>query len=315
MEVRLNPSELAYLGDAVFELLVRDKLLKEGIPFRRVNHEARKFVSASAQSKMYHKIFLILTKEEQVVMKRGRNLHTLSRAKNAGVTEYRHATGLETLFGHLHSIAATDRIHELFRLCADDFSEYLQPCEIIDFDTAEVAALSHELAVSNCKTDFVKAAFEYVRDEIAHTADIGGSIVTCKASEVLRVGQGICYAKSHLLAAILRCGGVPAGICYQSLILDDDTHPYLILHALNAVYVQNKWIRLDARGNKPGVDAQFSLEEEKLAFPVRPHMGEKEFAKIYATPDTNVIHVLKTSENAEILWRNLPTGLSVKIDD
>lgn len=80
-------------------------------------------------------------------------------------------------------------------------------------------------------------------------------ILTCTASEVLSAGHGICFAKSHLLAAILRCKSVPAGFCYQKLILDDETAPVLIYHGLNGVYIKEyqKWIRLDARGNKEGV--------------------------------------------------------------
>jgi ribonuclease-3 family protein len=120
LETRLNAAELAYLGDAVFELLVREKLLREGVPFRAINRRARCFVCAKAQAEMYHKIFPSLSESEQGVMKRGRNLHTLSRAKNAGVSEYRHATGLETLFGHLHFSGEISRIEELFSLCTEE---------------------------------------------------------------------------------------------------------------------------------------------------------------------------------------------------
>jgi len=115
-----SAAELAYLGDAVFELLVREKLLREGVPFRAINRRAKNFVSAAAQSKMYHKIFHALAPEEQAVMKRGRNLHSLSRAKNAGVSEYRHATGLETLFGFLHKNGDSVRVNEIFLLCVED---------------------------------------------------------------------------------------------------------------------------------------------------------------------------------------------------
>ena len=110
-------AELAYLGDAVFELMVREKLLREGVPFRAINRRAKGYVSAKAQSEMYHRIFPALSEEEQTAAKRGRNLHTLSRAKNAGVSEYRHATGLEALFGHLHQQGKTARAEEIFLLC------------------------------------------------------------------------------------------------------------------------------------------------------------------------------------------------------
>lgn len=198
------------------------------------------------------------------------------------------------------------------KLQYEDINRYLESSEIIDCESKEISALSQEIAArSTDKTDFIKNAYEYVRDKISHTNDIGADAVTYKASEVLREGHGVCYAKSHLLAAILRCQDVPTGICYQALILDDDDpKPYLVLHALNAVYIQDKWIRLDARGNKEGVDAQFSMDEEKLAFPIRPEKGETDFPTIYAVPDENVIRALINNKNAQSLWRNLPTKIS-----
>lgn len=110
-------ADLAYLGDAVFELMVRDMLIKKEIPFHDLNPNAKKYVSAIAQSKMYHKIFDSLTEEEQAMIKRGRNLHSASRAKSADVSEYRHATGLEALFGHLHITQQFTRLNEIFELC------------------------------------------------------------------------------------------------------------------------------------------------------------------------------------------------------
>ena len=110
-------AELAYLGDAVFELMVRSILLKKGVPFRDMSRRAKDYVSAVAQGAMYHKIFNSLSEEEQAIMKRGRNLHSASRAKNARVSEYRHATGLEVLFGHLHHNGQFERLTEIFELC------------------------------------------------------------------------------------------------------------------------------------------------------------------------------------------------------
>ena len=119
MTTNNGAAELAYLGDAVFELMVREKLLSDGIAFRELNTHAQGFVSAPAQAAMYHKIFPMLAAEEQAVMKRGRNLHNFSRAKNARVAEYRHATGLETLFGWLHQQNETHRLTEIFQICIE----------------------------------------------------------------------------------------------------------------------------------------------------------------------------------------------------
>ena len=205
----------------------------------------------------------------------------------------------------------------------NDMTRYLESSDILNFNypnaikpdntqSLEVAELSYNITTySENEIDFVKNAFEYVRDKIFHSADIAGKTVTCTAAEVLMAKEGICYAKSHLLAAILRANLFPTGFCYQLLVLNDETAPHLILHGLNAVYIEkvNKWIRLDARGNKKGVNAQFSLEQEQLAFHIRTEKGEKDIPIIFAEPDKNVVHALKSSQTIEALWSSLPTEL------
>jgi transglutaminase-like putative cysteine protease len=192
----------------------------------------------------------------------------------------------------------------------DDISRYLEASEIIDFDNTEVAAVAQKIfSHSQNEIDFAKNAFEFVRDKISHTGDIGASIVTFTASEVLREKHGVCYAKSHLLAAILRFGKIPAGFCYQKLILDDETHPQIALHGLNAVFLRGKWSRIDARGNKSGVNAQFSLDEEKLAFPIRAEKGEEDIPIIFAAPDKSIFLALSQNKTIKELWFNLPTQL------
>lgn len=197
----------------------------------------------------------------------------------------------------------------------EDLKLYLQSSEIIDFDGAAgegIRKAADEIwGRSKDTLDYIKNVFEYVRDEIGHSKDINGKIVTCKASEVLAAREGICFTKSHLLAALLRYKGVPVGFCYQRLILDDEMAPYLILHGLNGVYIEalNKWIRLDARGNKEGVNAQFSLDKEQLAFPVRTEKGEEDIPVIFAMPDENIITALTTYTTLADLWDNLPTKL------
>lgn len=160
--------------------------------------------------------------------------------------------------------------------------------------------------------DFIRKSYEFVRDRIAHSADAGEDELTCTASEVLRAGHGICFAKSHLLAALLRCKAVPTGFCYQKLILDDETAPVLVYHGLNGVYLREyqKWIRLDARGNKAGVNAQFSVETEQLAFAVRPEMGEEDDFTVYPDPDKKVVERLKKYRTRTELWKDLPKELA-----
>ena len=200
---------------------------------------------------------------------------------------------------------------------SEDINEYLKCDEVIDFYYNDVSKLADQLySESESETEFVKMAYEYVRDMISHSADISADTVTCSASEVLKAGHGICFAKSHLLAAILRSKSVPAGFCYQKLILDDESAPVLIYHGLNGVYLREygKWIRLDARGNKPGVNAKFSIDSEMLAFPIRPEKGEVDVPVIYADPDTEIVKTLQSYVLRSELWDNLPMKLGYEME-
>lgn len=194
-----------------------------------------------------------------------------------------------------------------------ELNRYLAATDIIDYENPNIQKLADSLySKSENIIDYIKHAFEFVRDNIEHSADYNREEVTLKASEVLEKGHGICFAKSHLLAALLRCKGIPTGFCYQRLILDDEAAPYLILHGLNGVYIEeiNKWIRLDPRGNKEGVNAQFSINEEILAFLIRKEKGEEDILTVFDIPNENVVTALKTYRTRELLWQNLPRELS-----
>ena len=193
-----------------------------------------------------------------------------------------------------------------------DISYYLAASEVIDYEDKGIQAVAAELlARSKNKVELAKAAYEYVRDSIAHSCDIQGRVVTCEASSVLRHKEGICYAKSHLLAAILRCLKIPTGFCYQKLVFDDSNPSYLTLHGLNAIYLEDldKWIRVDARDNKEGVQAEFNIEKEMLAFPVREQMGELDYPIVYAKPNESVVAALRNIKTLDTLMVNLPEEL------
>ncbi|MBA1419946.1 MAG: transglutaminase family protein [Epsilonproteobacteria bacterium] len=152
---------------------------------------------------------------------------------------------------------------------------YLQLTKIIDFSNKEVHTLAIDLA-KGCKTDeqIAKNCFEYVRDEIRHSGDHKDNITTATASEVLKHKTGWCYAKAFLLAALLRANGIPTGFAYQRLSCSEYKPDIYCLHGLNWIYLKEfGWYRVDARGNKEGVDAQFMPPMEKLAFA----LGENEF--------------------------------------
>lgn len=190
--------------------------------------------------------------------------------------------------------------------------EYLKEDEVIDYKNEAIEQLADTLfEKANNELEYIKIVYEFVRDNISHSADINEDIITCTASEVLKAGHGICFAKSHLLAALLRCKSIPTGFCYQKLILDDQTAPILVYHGLNGVYIKEfeKWIRLDARGNKDGVNAQFSIETEQLAFPIRQEMGEVDSFVVYSKPDVKILEKLRQNKTRTELWGNLPTEL------
>ncbi len=190
-------------------------------------------------------------------------------------------------------------------------ADYLLPSDIINFNTPFMQEKITLLGLSGLsEAELVKKAYEYVRDTFPHSIDITGEGVSITASDVIKNGHGICYAKSHLLAAILRSLGIPAGFCYQRLLLSEGSDR-LVIHAVNAIYLKtlDKWIRLDARGNKQGVDAQFSVSEEKLAFPVRKELGEEDGFFIYTEPVNAVIAALKSSKNLSELIENLPESI------
>ncbi len=188
---------------------------------------------------------------------------------------------------------------------------YLRSTEIIDWEHASVLAKAKEIAGSSVDvSEIAKACFEWVRDEIRHTVDYDLPAVTCRASEVLKAGTGFCYAKSHLLGALLRANHIPAGFCYQRTILDEQKGTYC-LHGLNALHLpQIGWHRIDPRGNKEGVDTQFTPPVEALAFDIRLK-GEANLPEIWPDPLPIVLDVLQRFENSEEVANNLPDILII----
>jgi len=109
---------LAYIGDAVFELMVRTHIINTNKAATNELHKAAKsYVCAAAQAEMYKALESVLTDDEIAVMKRGRNAKSHSKAKNASVVDYRYATGMEALFGYLYLKNETKRLMELFEIC------------------------------------------------------------------------------------------------------------------------------------------------------------------------------------------------------
>lgn len=111
----LSPLQLAYIGDAVYEVLVRTYLLEQrDISVNELHREAIKYVKAKAQADIVHSLRDKLTEEEWFIVKRGRNTKSATVPKNANLTDYRYATGFEALVGYLYLIGRYERLSEIF---------------------------------------------------------------------------------------------------------------------------------------------------------------------------------------------------------
>ncbi|MFJ2114896.1 transglutaminase family protein [Streptomyces sp. NPDC087850] len=193
-----------------------------------------------------------------------------------------------------------------------DLAAYLAADEVIDHEHPLVRETATRLRAETADAySYVRAAYEFVRDTIPHSFDVNDPRVTWRASDVLGVRTGICYAKSHALVALLRAESLPAGLCYQLLAAADGTGP-MVVHGLIAVRLPGRtdWSRLDPRGNRPGVDARFAPESERLAFPLRPEFHERDHEVLYDVPHPAVLSALKAAPDADRLRRALPTELS-----
>ncbi|MER5851951.1 transglutaminase domain-containing protein [Streptomyces sp. NPDC002012] len=191
-----------------------------------------------------------------------------------------------------------------------ELSAYLAADEAIDHEHSLVQDTVDGLRSNTIDAyTYAAAAYAFVRDTIPHSADSGDMRVAWRASDVLATRNGICHAKSHALAALLRAAGIPTALCYQGLgEQNGDPGP---VHGLIAVRLpgRDRWDRQDPRGNKPGVDAHFSLDEERLAWPIRPEFNEVDYPVLYAAPHPAVLRGLRSAEDRPQLWRTLPTAL------
>lgn len=184
--------------------------------------------------------------------------------------------------------------------------KYLRATEIIDWTHPEVSRLAGSMAVqSRDKTEIANRCFEWVRDKVKHSYDHQLSPVTCSASEVIAAGTGYCFAKSHLLAALLRANSIPAGFCYQRLCRGGKGSAF-VLHGLVAVYLPRYgWYRIDPRGNRTDMDSQFTPPIERLAF--RAGLpGEADLPEIWTDPLPLVVEALRSCKTWDALWENLP---------
>ncbi|MCX4759859.1 transglutaminase family protein [Streptomyces sp. NBC_01275] len=184
-------------------------------------------------------------------------------------------------------------------LCADDAIDHHHP--LVRQTAARLAQDAQDSYA------YARLAFEFVRDAIPHSQDSGDLRVTWRASDVLEQGTGVCYAKAHALTALLRAEDIPTALCYQRFAHDGgEGHA---LHGLVAVRFNGAWHRQDPRGNKPGVDARFSLDGEQLAFVPEAEAGERDYPGLYAVPHPAVLNALQAAVDRPHLWQTLPAAL------
>lgn len=196
------------------------------------------------------------------------------------------------------------------------FDKFLCETEYLDYSHLAIQNLAYELMLKSGgnKLLFAENAYKYVRDEIPHSFDIESDIVTVKASDVLLERTGICHAKANLLAAILRARGIPAGFCFEYITLAHDDKLGYCIHGFSAVYLEEKWIKLDARGNKAGINAEFSLEKFHPAFPPRAEYKEYYIPGIYANPDPQTMQMLEAANSRQDIIETITKTISTKPD-
>ncbi|MBW8483648.1 transglutaminase-like domain-containing protein [Actinomadura parmotrematis] len=171
--------------------------------------------------------------------------------------------------------------------------DYLGADEAVDLEHPLVQSTAASLRDGD-DVAYARAAFEHVRDEIAHSVDARDPRVTWRASDVLEQRTGFCHAKAIAYVALLRAGGVQAGLAYQRLADGDG----FVLHGLAAALIDDRWVLLDPRGDKPGIDVRFSAAEDRLAFTPDPAAGELTYPTVYASPPPAVLNPLKAATDA-----------------
>lgn len=116
-----SPLTLAYIGDAIYEIVIRTIIVEKGnAPVNKLHHKASSLVKAVAQKEAMEKILPLLTKEEEAIYKRGRNAKSYTSAKNASVIDYRIATGFEALMGFLYLMGRNERMLELVKIAVNN---------------------------------------------------------------------------------------------------------------------------------------------------------------------------------------------------
>lgn len=187
-------------------------------------------------------------------------------------------------------------------------AHFLEESAVVDWQTPRVFEQARALAAP-CEEDAerVQRAFAFVRDEIA-TPDSDASPVACSAGQVLRQGAALSFARSHLLAALLRAVGLPAGFLYQR-VRSGDQQPRLVLYGLAAVRLEERWVPLDAGGDSP-LEGSRRIELDpaapELSHPRGSEHGEVLLPTLFSKPSRRVLDLLQRTPDVAAVLAHRP---------
>lgn len=195
---------------------------------------------------------------------------------------------------------------------SDDMKDYLKEAPpVIQFSTPLIQSqIKAIISQTDSLRERAKLAFEFARDEIQHSFDSEScEVVTINAEDALKEKEGICFAKAHVLASLLRGMNIPTGFCYQR---KKNPKAGYALHGLNAIYLEDTgWFRVDPRGNKQGIDSQFSTDVEQLAYPIDTSKEEVDYPNVFTEPLPQVITAMQDSEDVNDLFYKRPTAVEL----
>ena len=196
------------------------------------------------------------------------------------------------------------------------FDRYLEDTIVVDWQTPSVLECAREFGRgAEHEQKRVEAAFLFVRDEIRQSLDGGPDELPCSASQVLKAQTGLSYAKSHLLAALLRAGGVPSGFGYERIV-DSETSAGYALHGFVVCWFSSleRWVALDPRGNTATLHTDFRVEgPPSLAHEPDPENGEVVSSVFFARPLKRVVDLLDRGESLGRVRRHLPANIGAAL--
>lgn len=190
----------------------------------------------------------------------------------------------------------------------DRLDRFLADSRLLEIHSPEIETVLERLGTRVLEPMLAtRLTFEWVRDQIAHSMDAGRAELTCSARQVLSHGHGLCFAKSHLLVALLRAQGIAAGFGYQ-LLRTDGTRSGFGLHGFVQVYDEERhaFYGLDPRGNNGRVCTAFDPATPSLAFVPDADAGERTYPEAWSEPLESVTRFLESGMKLPLALAELP---------